>query len=957
LAAGALAGRNLIYKGEFEDNGVGIWTGPPITVGQIAHPTLLRAMRAISSVNILQGTHDDRIPGDWGGRTLRFTGFARILGTATAGLAGVQGTRADGTTFTHTPNIGSGPLSAWSTFDVSLTLQEDCVAIRPWVRVPSSTVDRDHRWTDLRLEDITESLRAENEADAAATSASNAAISETDAATSASASQTAQTSAESARDDADTHAAAALSSANTASTEATAAGSSATAASTSAGQAATSEANALSYRNTTLTARDDAEAASAEATETAGIVARLNKQGMSVDPTFLDWPSGDDDPTHWPVVAGADGAINRITSAGGAKYNHAVQLHTGTVAENRPYIIATNSSGNLVGQINPEYVTVTCEVERRSNNFVGATIQATWIGTPSVSARIDIGEEYEPAPHQQIIRIEKVLKRPTSAAGVTNFSIYFWGRHSTSVGGDHAYNKIYRIHSLDVRESSEEEIRAFNVGDEIDTEVSAAVAVETAARVSSEGLAESNYTIRTQAVTGGVRAMTGIDFFSLANPDGTTVNDIVMMADRLKLFASTTGTEKPMFSIDGDSAYFNMDLVATGSIFASQLHASAISRVQNPARLQATADISWTGDVHSLQIDYGNLGTVNALRIRPDNANANVYSDYFDVDASKSYRVNASIYCAHADGRRYFGVLFYDRDGVNITSEHDILNAAGDAWDAGSGNPYFYNVTGVNGRVDIDGTMAGFHVAAEATPVGATRTLRIPERAVQARLRFGSLDQTSVVNAYMTNTSVSDVDAGLITGKRIVAGSIETQQLAAGAVTATEIDVNTLSAIVTNTGALTISGNTQSSNYSVANETGFQLRPDGSATFYGVVLSRQLEVDSGTILVTNTGGTGGSWEIEKTVYVETTAVNLTAWQGLEETYVAEAGFGNGITVTVNPATNPDNYWGVRATIIPATRWSAPQTLRLRLDIYQKNVQSISGSGGTFPVDWRIYKVT
>jgi len=100
--ADARASRNLIDKGEFETLGeTGIWTGTVSNIGQVSHPNLKRALR-VESANSFQGDEADKIVGDWGGRYLRFTGWARRVGATPALHAGVQSEDAAGVKTTIT---------------------------------------------------------------------------------------------------------------------------------------------------------------------------------------------------------------------------------------------------------------------------------------------------------------------------------------------------------------------------------------------------------------------------------------------------------------------------------------------------------------------------------------------------------------------------------------------------------------------------------------------------------------------------------------------------------------------------------------------------------------------------------------------------------------------------------------------------------------------------------------
>jgi hypothetical protein len=147
----------------------------------------------------------------------------------------------------------------------------------------------------------------------------------------------------------------------------------------------------------------------------------------------------------------------------------------------------------------------------------------------------------------------------------------------------------------------------------------------------------------------------------------------------------------------------------------------------------------------------------------------------------------------------------------------------------------------------------------------------------------------------------------------------------------------------------------QSTNYSPGS-SGWSINKDGSAEFNGVVISRQLEVDSGQKLF-------GSFSTSKTSSfqlltardVETTAVPISAWAGATKTYLAVAGVSDenpDSTIFTSSGTEPDVYWGFRVVVLPMTRWTSPQTLRLRIEFWGKNVTSVQN----LAANWKIYEV-
>jgi hypothetical protein len=217
-----------------------------------------------------------------------------------------------------------------------------------------------------------------------------------------------------------------------------------------------------------------------------------------------------------------------------------------------------------------------------------------------------------------------------------------------------------------------------------------------------------------------------------------------------------------------------------------------------------------------------------------------------------------------------------------------------------------------------------------------------------------------------------------VTANKIAASSIITSKIATGAVTAAKISVSELSAISADLGTIQvdtahidnaaitsakIASSIQSDNYS-AGSAGWKIKKDGSAEFNGVVISRQLMVDSGTFTASSfTCNPNSSFDIDKTYNLETTSVPISAWSGTNFTYLATAGLSNVATFGTTSQI-PDIYWGVRTVVLPLTKWSGSQTLRLRFEIWGKNLTGMGNASdgsyppsGNFNINWKIYKVT
>ena len=227
--------------------------------------------------------------------------------------------------------------------------------------------------------------------------------------------------------------------------------------------------------------------------------------------------------------------------------------------------------------------------------------------------------------------------------------------------------------------------------------------------------------------------------------------------------------------------------------------------------------------------------------------------------------------------------------------------------------------------------------------------------------------------------------ANAVTAGIIAAGAVSASAIQAGAVTADKINVNSLSAISANLGSIQVGsaniadgaiGSAKISNViqsdsfvSGPSGAGWRIQKDGVAEFNNVIIRRTIQTASGTVNVgsftpatqyavstgVDTVGilTGGAVDLVNgpgfVQEILTTPIPITEWQGTKKTYIATAG----MTGTVSTTNSNDCYWGWDAQVLPLTKWSGNQSLRLRLNFWSKNVSTVSNC----VVTWRIYEVS
>ena len=234
--------------------------------------------------------------------------------------------------------------------------------------------------------------------------------------------------------------------------------------------------------------------------------------------------------------------------------------------------------------------------------------------------------------------------------------------------------------------------------------------------------------------------------------------------------------------------------------------------------------------------------------------------------------------------------------------------------------------------------------------------------------RLIAVNTSNSATGYLRNNSNTSwtQQADFIDGDLLVAGTVTSSALNTGAVTADKIAASAVTADKVATNAITgtkladssvssvkIDSHLQSDNYS-AGSAGWKINKDGSAEFNGVVISRQLQVDSGTYSAGNVGGSGADDPDELTPFYIQTNINVSAWAGTNKTYLVA--IGNTGTVTADTAdvtNNPTTIrWGFRGDVVPLTQWSGTAKLWIKVTPTVSNVVSTN-----LTLQWKIYEVT
>ena len=173
-------------------------------------------------------------------------------------------------------------------------------------------------------------------------------------------------------------------------------------------------------------------------------------------------------------------------------------------------------------------------------------------------------------------------------------------------------------------------------------------------------------------------------------------------------------------------------------------------------------------------------------------------SSYFDIDHTKIYEVNFSIYRKRggATGTRYFGL--HESGGPNTTVSY--YNQSTSAYAGSTSNFYFWSGDLSNGKTrQMRCYIIGSEVDVAAVPdaLNVAVICKLKPGTKQVRLRALNYYNSSIVTEdYWINPSVTEVGGGIISANQFLANSglfntLKSKIAAFGGLTATEIQAST----------------------------------------------------------------------------------------------------------------------------------------------------------------------
>jgi hypothetical protein len=487
------------------------------------------------------------------------------------------------------------------------------------------------------------------------------------------------------------------------------------------------------------------------------------------------------------------------------------------------------------------------------------------------------------------------------------------------------------------------------------TATAIAAAAVTAEKIGSAAVTTAK--LANAAVNEDILAANAVTGTKIANDSISTAKIVAGAVTASEIAAGSITTEKivagAVTASEIAAGSINSDKIAAGSITTAKIAAGAVTATTIAADAITTDKIA-AGAVTASEITAGAIttakiaaGAITTTEIATGAITAGkVAASAIEADAIAANAVTSAKITA--------GAITADELAANAVTATKISAGAVSA-DAIAANA----ITSVKIATDAitAGKIAASAVDADAITANAITTGKIAAGAVNA----DQIAANAVVadKIFASAVTADKIATDAVTANKIAAGSIITSKLAAGAVTADKISVNELSAIAADLGTIVVDnahiGDTiQSDNYS-AGVSGWQILKDGSAEFNGVVISRQLLVDSGSFYVGNFAGSYSTTlaKFGAPRYIQTN-INVSAWAGTNKTYMVAIGNTGSVTANTSDVTSypTEVRWGVAALIFPQTQWSGGAKMWIEAQCYASRVLSTN-----LTLQWKVYEVT
>lgn len=482
--------------------------------------------------------------------------------------------------------------------------------------------------------------------------------------------------------------------------------------------------------------------------------------------------------------------------------------------------------------------------------------------------------------------------------------------------------------------------------------VSGTVSQQAAALAQVDGVvrAYSGLTAETVDVN-GVTRIAGLRSFSFANPDGTGGSLLEFLGDNV-IAEGTLSTNRLVVGL-GKNLLRNANPKLNDTRFWDYLGSSTVG-TQTEFLIKPAGQDHAGANYPTFWMQQTGTGTTGQADVRSVDMSKTGSFDQRDISVVEGQWLIFSAYVAVLRCTGEMIISWRDNSGTFIESSRTSL-PQNDLADPD--NPENWPRRLVKAQAPAGATFAQvffrkFGPTANQSPSGILWHKPMVEEAHEA----------ATAPSPWSPAGTSLIDGG----NAFFSGSILGDALAANSVTAVNIDVTDLSAISANLGSIKVGTANIADVVSSANfvsgsaGTGWAVNQNGSAEFNDVTIRRRIEVASGVLNIGSfdptESGSGSvlsnDWASRgRGAFVDVTPVPITSWRGDRKTYLAVANMTGSVNAAAN--TTPDVYWGWDVRILPLTRWTGDQSLRLRLEFWSRNVTFVNNC----EVQWTIYEVS
>ncbi|WP_417741511.1 host specificity factor TipJ family phage tail protein [Salipiger sp.] len=911
------------------------------------------------------------------GATFRIRLRARYVGTSLAPQGGdaalkVQFRRISanygygGAGWTH--NVEFDAVNTWQDFEFVITDQN---GLSPWMLCfaywnKAYTGSGEVEVVMLGYEEITSEEQAKGAASAASESASSAAASESGAAQSASAANTSKNTAStkageastsagqaatsasnaagsansassyasqaaSSRDDAADSAQAASVSASNASTSKSQAASSAQAASSGAQTASTQAGLAGNYAGQAAISRDAASDSAVAASNYQKTAAQIAGQGIGcLEDAYFDtygeagsmWQDFLNGPTYTP-------GDNEVFATGKTlNYNY----------QDTSVGVGVRMSGND-GWKGPKneaaYVVEVVFTYVGGSGLGGAGILIDWNHSNGESRQqfqlSDMITGYLKAGVPTYA--SKVFKRPAGFPG--NFTSHdAWFMVQYTGFAESVQRKHLKLHYFQIRPATPDEIEYLDTA--------ATVEQHTTAIATLDGKARAGTGLTATATSNGNTEVSEIRLTSYADPDGSGGSAVQLRGDDI-IADGTLTTRKLAVGLGGN--LLSNDQFWAGTRCWDRLYRNGNAGADTYLAVRSPGS-TYAGTTYPTLMFWQNSGDTSGYAdlmwdpIVAENG-AKGHGTPAQKDEWFEFSFQHSIHRCEVELR----LQFLDADGNTIGYSSSVTCPGGSF---SNNNPNEWPRTPVRGKAPAGTAFVRPHIRKRATESGASSP--------SSYLFFHKPMLSEVHAGAKELVPYSPGGATYIDGGTLINDSILSRHVAAGTMQADRMNTDSFAAM----GLALFGGNLRSVPFTAGSQ-GWRITNGGSAEFNDAVIRRQVEVAAGTLNVgdfsvsNNSPGIDGSnqlWaEPSKRVFATATPIPITAWGNADRTYIVTASMVG--EVTAWSGKDPDVYWGWEARVLPLTRWSGNQSLRLCFDFWTRNIGSVDDC----QIQWKLYAVS